>query len=111
MGGGQPKQPTVTQMPTKSPQQMQFLDTLLSFFPEAMTGFNLGERYGGPGQASHSYTIGEGKGGSAPAGGPGGGRRDRRNPRSSPLDSALTGPIVESFRQGQTGNYPRRGGR
>jgi len=102
--GGQPK-PQVTQAPTKSPQQMQFLDSLLSFFPQAMSGFTLGERYGGSGTPSHSYTIGEGKGGGAPAGG--GGRRDRRNPRGSPLDSALTNPIVGPFRDGQTGNFPR----
>ena len=97
--GGTPK-PQVTQAPTKSPQQMQFLDSLLSFLPQAMSGFTLGERYGGPGQASHSYTIGEGKGGTAPGG------RGRRE-RGTPIDRALTGPFVEPFTQGQTGNYPR----
>lgn len=28
--------------------------------------------------------------------------------RPSPLDELLTGPIVEPFREGMTGNYPRR---
>lgn len=106
--GGQPKQPTVTQAPTKSPQQMQFLDSLLSFFPEAMSGQTLGGGYGGPGQSNFSpIALGEGKGGQTPATGPGG----RRNPRGTPLDAALTNPIVEPFRQGQTGNFPKRGGR
>ncbi len=106
MAKGQPE-PQITQAPTKSPQQTQFLESLLSFFPQAMTGFTIGETYGGPSQATQTHTIGEGKGGATPSGGP----RGRRNPRSSPLDAALTGPIVEPFRQGQTGNFPRRGGR
>lgn len=102
--GGQPK-PTVTSVPTMDPRQQQFLHTLLTLVPRAMTGFTLGERYGGPGEASYSpFTIGEGKGGTAPTARP----RDRRRPGSSPLDSALTGPIVSPFTQGQTGNYPRR---
>jgi len=104
--GGKKKEPTVTQVPTKSPQQMQFLESLLSFFPEAMSGFTIGETWGGPGQASQTHTIGEGKGGTAPTGGPPG-----RGGRGTPLDAALTGPIVGPFTQGQTGNYPRRGGR
>lgn len=99
--------PTVTQIPTMDPRQQQFLDTLLAFMPQAMSGFTLGEAYGGPGQANYSpITIGEGKGGAAPAGG--GVRRDKPRPRRSPVDEALTGPIVSPFTQEQTGNYPRR---
>lgn len=97
--------PTVTQAPTKSPQQTQFLESLLAFMSQVGAGQTIGGGYGGPGQANYSpITMGGGKGGTTPTGGPG----DRRNPRSSPLDSALTGPIVEPFRQGQTGNYPSR---
>jgi len=105
MGGSKPKEPTVTQVPTKSPQQTQFLESLLSFFPEAMAGQTIGGAYGGPGQANYSpITVGGGKGGSAPRGGmPGSGRK-----RGSPLDAALTNPIVGPFREGMTGNYPRR---
>jgi len=102
--GGQPK-PEVTQAPTKTPQQQQFLESLLSFFSNATTGQTIGGAYGGPGQANYSpITMGEGKGGGPPASTPG-----RGGGRGSPLDAALTGPFVESFRQGQTGNYPRGG--
>ena len=104
MGGR--KEPEITQAPTKSPQQMQFLESLLSFFPEAMSGFTIGETYGGPSQATQTHTIGQGKGGTAPTARP----RDRRNPRGTPLDAALTEPIVGPSRQLQTGNSPRRGG-
>lgn len=101
--GGQPKQPQITQAPTKTPQQMQFMDSLLSFFPQAITGQTIGEAYGGPGQANYSpITIGEGKGGTTPGGG---GRRER----GTPLDKMLTEPFVGPSRQAQTGNYP--GGR
>ena len=103
--GGTPK-PEVTQIPTKSPQQMQFLESLLSFFPEAMTGQTIGGAYGGPGQANYNpITIGEGKGGTAPA------NRPVRGGRGTPLDKMLTEPFVGPSRQAQTGNYPRRGGR
>ena len=105
--GGQPKppEPTVTQVPTKSPQQQEFLKSLLSFFPEAMSGFTMGEAYGGPGQANYSpVTIGEGKGGSAPTGRPEGERRRR----GSPLDATLTGPFVNPYREGMTGNFRGR---
>ncbi len=109
MPKGQPE-PQITQAPTKTPQQMQFLESLLSFFPQAMTGQTLGGGYGGPGQANYNpISMGEGKGGATPTTGPR--DRGRRNPKSSPLDSALTGPIVGPFTQGQTGNYPRRVGR
>jgi hypothetical protein len=105
--GGTPKEPTITQAPTKSPQQMQFLDSMLSFFSNATAGQTIGGGYGGPGQANYSpITMGEGKGGTTPVGNR---PRDRRNPRGSPLDAALTGPIVAPFTQAQTGNYP--GGR
>jgi hypothetical protein len=110
MAKGQPE-PQITQAPTKTPQQTQFLESLLSFFPQAMTGFTIGEAYGGPGQANYSpHTIGEGKGGATPGGGRGryagiAGRHIRE--RGTPLDAALTNPIVEPFRQGQTGNYPK----
>lgn len=108
MGGR--SEPEITQAPTKTPQQTQFLESLLSFFPQAMTGFTIGETYGGPGQASQTHTIGQGKGGATPGAGAGPGAGPRRNPRSSPLDAALTGPIVNPSRQLQTGNSPRRGG-
>ena len=101
MGGSTPE-PQITQAPTKTPQQQQFLESLLSFFPQAMTGFTIGETYGGSGQASQTHTIGEGKGEATPTGG-------RKRP--SPLDTTLTGPIVSPFREGMTGNYPRRGER
>ena len=105
--GGKPKEPTITQAPTKSPEQQQFLESLLSFFPQAVSGFTMGEAYGGPGQANYSpFTIGEGKGGATPGGRTPG---DRRGPRSSPLDATLTGPFVGPFREGMTGNF--RGGR
>ena len=103
MGGSTPE-PQITQTPTKTPQQQQFLESLLSFFPQAMTGFTIGETYGGSGQASQTHTIGEGKGGATPSGG---GPGNRRNPRSSPLDSALTGPIVQPFCEGMTSNFKK----
>jgi len=98
--------PTVTPAPTKTPQQMQFLDSLLSFMSNATAGQTIGGAYGGPGQANYSpITMGEGKGGTTPGGD--GMPRNRREPRS-PLDSALTSPIVSPFTEGQTGNYPSR---
>jgi len=104
--GGQPREPQITQAPTKSPQQMQFLESLLTFFPQAMTGQTIGGAYGGPGQANYSpITMGEGKGGATPGGG---GMQDRRRPKTSPLDEMLTEPFVAPSRQAQTGNYPAR---
>jgi len=107
MGAGEPK---VTQVETMSPEQKRFLNTMLDFFPQAMMGQTIGEPWGGPGQESYSpFTIGEGKGGGAPRGERPRGKRpgDRSGGRESPLDAILTGPIVEPFRRGQTGNYPR----
>ena len=113
MGGkSKPPEPTITQAPIKTPQQMQFLDSLLSFFSNVTAGQTIGGGYGGPGQANYSpITMDQGKGGTTPTGGDRTRPRDRRNPRGTPLDAALTNPIVEPFRQAQTGNYPSRGGR
>ena len=105
MGGGskKPPEPTVTQAPTKTPEQQQFLSSLLSFFPQAMRGQTIGGAYGGPGQANYSpISMDEGKGGGTPGGSPGGARR-----RGSPLDATLTGPFVNPYREGMTGNFPR----
>ncbi len=108
MGGR--SEPTVTKAPTKTSQQQEFLASLLSFFPQAMKGQTIGEAYGGPGQANYSpIKIGEGKN-RTPTGRGDGPRGNRPNSGSSPLDVALTGPIVNPSRQLQTGNFPRRGG-
>lgn len=44
-------------------------------------------------------------------GGGGMGREQRRRPRGSALDEVLAGPIINPFREGMTGNYPKRGRR
>ena len=157
MGGGS-KEPQVTEVPLMSPEQNQLLGDLLTFLPQAMGGFQLGEAYGGPSEASYSpFTIPEGggkggpptggrrdrdvdrgtrRGGGDDDGGRGGGggqvrARDRSRPALdgilnsepnlpvsvpesqpiSPIEQALTQPIISPFTQGMTGNYPRRPGR
>lgn len=127
MGKGSKPEPQITQVPTKSPQQTQFLDSLLSFFPQAMAGQTIGGAYGGPGQANYSpISMDEGKGGAG--GGAGGGgigslfgsgprrgspQRNREGYKGlrgegSPLDKVLTEPFVGPSRQAQTGNFRRR---
>lgn len=125
--GGKKKEPEIIQAPTKTEEQSQLLTSLLSMMGDYMgpgafgSMPTLGERYGGgrTGRASDAPTGtpspgGGGKGGTTPGGmGPGGQRPggQMRKARGSPLDELLTGPIVNSYREGMTGNYPRRGGR
>ena len=117
MGGkSKPPEPTITQAPTKTPEQTQFLSSLLGMMggfmgPESFgTMPTLGERYTGgrPAPGGMMGAPSGGKGGGAPTGRPEGERRGR----GSPLDATLTGPFVNPYREGMTGNFQRgRGGR
>lgn len=92
MGGS--KEPDITQVPLMNPQQTQFLGQLLNFIPQAMGGFELGQAYGGPSEASYSpFTIPGGGGGAMPSGKGGGGGMSEGSTRRGPHGETITDVI------------------
>jgi len=128
MGGS--STPDITQIETMSPEQKKFLNTMLDIFPQIMTGQTIGEQWGGTGTKTKPFTIpGAGEKGSVLGSEqkkdiPEGQEWERKKSsareilkasgasekKQSPLSDVLTGPITSPFTQGQTGNYPKRGG-
>jgi len=110
----------VTQIETMSPEQKNFLNTMLDIFPQIMSGQTIGEQWGGPGTKTKPFTIPGAAGkGTTPDMGPGPGRGEEKNgdvdpggPNGhrdqDPIVQALTGPIANSYTQDRTGNYPKK---
>lgn len=136
--GGKPKEPTVTQVPTKTSGQSQFLESLLGMMGGYMGGESafgqmptLGERYGGgrpapgasmgaspggkggttPGQGGSASGTLQGQGGTTPMSVEqlhGVAPEGTQQEQASMLTELLAGPIINPLTQGQTGNFPRR---
>ena len=126
MAKGQ-KEPQVTQATTQTPQQQALLNQLLQGYSAAIQGFPLGEMFGGPVESSWSplpfgQSMGERTGitrkqprksvsetrpnkGAGKARGYGRRGYDEDIGRYTEL---LTEGMVEPFREGMTGNFPRR---
>jgi len=133
MGGN--AKPQVTQAPTINPLQEQYLNQNLKALMNMMEGFQFGAPYGGPSASSYSPSTFSSQtttpppsnprdmpGRRMPMGVPGGQNPFANlpvpttpggpspSPQVNTAARALTDPMILSFLQGQTGNFPRRGG-